>query len=79
MSMEVLVSIVGAFGVIALGINAFFLKGIYSELNDVRIQMATMLSNNTFLQTKVQELETRVNQHEAMITSQMLEIERLKK
>ena len=79
MSLEVLISIVGAFGVVALSINAWFLKGIYTELNDVRIQMATMISSNQYLQNVINQLLGRVSVLEETCHEQQLEIERLKK
>lgn len=89
MSIEALITIVGAFGVTALAINAFFLKGIYSELNDVKIQMASMISNadhlhveiarvNTEAQNEIEYLRKKSHGFANQFQIIMLEIERLK-
>ena len=66
MSIEVLVSIVGAFGVVALSINAFFLKGIYSELNIVKIQIASIISGSDFIRKEIERVE-RESQNEHLM------------
>jgi len=57
MSIEVLITIVGAFGIVALSINAFFLKGIYSELNVVKIQIASIISGSDFIKKEIDRIE----------------------
>lgn len=42
MSNEILLSIVGGFLVLALGINGFFLRGIFKDLGDVKVSLATI-------------------------------------
>ena len=42
----IVLSIVGAFLVLGLGINAFFLRGIFQDLNDVKVQLAGMTENS---------------------------------
>lgn len=49
--------IVGVFITLGISINAFFLKGIYSELNAVKIQMATILSNAAHTENEMNRME----------------------
>lgn len=50
-------SIVGAFGVLALSINAFFLRGIYGDLNTVKIQMARAFERSDAKEKRIEVLE----------------------
>lgn len=40
MQIEVLLSIIGSFLILGIGINGFFLRGIFQDLNAVRIELA---------------------------------------
>lgn len=57
MSNEKLLGIVGSFLVLVGSINAFFLKGIYSELGDVKIQIATVIATDAAKEKRLSELE----------------------
>lgn len=57
MNIELIITIIGSFGLLALAINAFFLKGIYTELNSVKVEIAGMISNVDHIQAEI----TRVN------------------
>lgn len=62
MKIETTLIIIGSFGTIALSINAFFLKGIYSDLNDVKIQIAKIFARSEAKEKRITDLE--VNQKE---------------
>ena len=57
MSPEAIISIVGTFLVAALGVNAFFLRGIYADLNDVKINMAIIITNSKSKEKRLNDLE----------------------
>ena len=57
MKNETLLGIVGAGLVIVGSINAFFLKGIYSELGQVKVQMATVIANDLAKEKRISDLE----------------------
>lgn len=79
MKLEILLTIVGFFGTLGLTINAFFLRGIFSDLNEVKIRLAEIMARSEarnekllFLEKKsmhhdnaIQELNQRVNLLEA--------------
>lgn len=44
--MDILLSIIGSFLVAAIGINGFFLRGIFKDLNDVRVTLAALTANH---------------------------------
>lgn len=54
MSIEIIFSGVGA---IALGVNAFFLKGIYSDLNAVKISIARIFERSNAKEKQIKDLE----------------------
>jgi len=58
MRMEVVLSIVGAFGVIALGVNGFFLRGIFQDMNEIKVQMAVIMGRHDAETEKLAKLET---------------------
>ena len=51
--------ILGSFGTLALGINAFFLKGIYSELNGVKIKMTEIYTDSTHANKEIDILRDK--------------------
>lgn len=57
MKLELLVAIVGAFGTLALTINAFFLRGIFIDLNDVKIKLAQISARSESKEARLQNLE----------------------
>lgn len=65
--MESTVSIVGTFLTIMLGINAFFLRGIYFDLGDVKIKMASIFENSKSKERRLNDLETTVKELEVRI------------
>ena len=65
MSMEiiaVIVSIFGFFITLALGVNAFFLRGIFLDLNAVKISMATMFERGNAKEKRIEKIE--INERE---------------
>ena len=57
MNMEMIVAIVGALITLAMAINAFFLRGIFQDLNDVRIQLATISTRGEGKELRIANLE----------------------
>jgi len=57
MKLELLIALVGTFGTLALGINAFFLRGIFQDLNSVKVSLATSIANSSSIQSDVKRLE----------------------
>lgn len=49
----IILSIVGFFGTMALGINAYFLKGIYDRVGTVEVSLATVIVNDTHKQKEI--------------------------
>jgi len=45
-AIALILTIVGSFGTAALTVNAFFLKGIFSDLNDVKVVLAAMAAKS---------------------------------
>jgi sensor histidine kinase YesM len=76
--METVLIIVGGFITVGVAINAFFLKGIYSELNDVKLQMVKVISSSDFLKSDLLELEKDHRKLSDVVNSLILQIERLK-
>lgn len=68
MRMEIILSIVGSFGVLALGINGFFLRGIFNDLNDVRIQIAVLISESKEGDKMINKLERKLEHHESELS-----------
>jgi len=60
MSFEELLTITGAMLTLMLAVNAFFLRGIYQDLNDVRIQIATIFENSNNKETRLIAVEKEV-------------------
>ena len=57
MSVELLITIVGAFGTLALTINAFFLKGIYTKQNEIEIKVVELLTKEKQKTKDIEELK----------------------
>lgn len=57
MKMELVLSIVGSFLVIALGINAFFLRGIFSDLTLLKVELARMIERSDAKEARLDKLE----------------------
>lgn len=55
--MELVLSIVGSFGTLALLINGYFLRGIFQDLNEVKIQLATMVERSQAKEDRIKKLE----------------------
>ena len=74
--MEIVLSIVGVFGTVGLTINAFFLRGIFLDLNAVKIQLAEMSARGEGKQKSIDNLEA--NQKEIFERLNIIEREVLK-
>lgn len=57
MRVDLILSIVGVFGVLALGVNGFFLRGIFQDLNAVRVQLAELSARGEAKEKRIADLE----------------------
>ena len=57
----VILSIIGFFGIIALSINAFFVKGLLVSLNQVKIQSAMLLERSSNADERLKTVEKRMS------------------
>lgn len=62
MDLGIVLSIVGAFGVIALGVNGYFLRGIFQDLTAVKVHLARMGARSEAKEKRLDNLE--LNQKE---------------
>lgn len=62
MGLELVLSIVGAFGVLALGVNGYFLRGIFQDLTTVKIHLATMSARSEAKEKRIDNLEAHVKE-----------------
>ncbi len=62
MPLEIVLSIVGGFMVVGLGINGFFLRGIFRDLNEVKIQFAVSIENSRHKEQRITNLENDVKE-----------------
>lgn len=76
LQMEIILSIVGGFGTVALTINAFFLRGIFVDMNAVKIKLAEMSARSEGKQKSIDVLEA--NQKEIFERLNIIEREVLK-
>ena len=76
MKLEMIISIVGFFGTLALTINAFFLRGIFQDLNAVKIKLAEMTAFSASKEKRITDLE--INEKEIFERLNILEREVLK-
>lgn len=78
MSMEVILTIVGFFGTLALSVNAFFLRGIYIDLNDVKISQAIIIANSESKEKRLCELEKEMKAQREKFHTLNTELHQLK-
>ena len=57
MPIESVLSIVGGFLVLGLGVNGYFLRGIFQDLNDVKISIARMMAQDEAKDRRLENLE----------------------
>lgn len=74
--MELVLSIVGGFGTLALTINAFFLRGIFQDLNQVKIKLAEIGESGRNKEFRLAQIEQ--NQKEIFDRLNIVEREVLK-
>ena len=67
MNFEVLLIIVGSFLTLMLGINAYFLKGIFSDLNNVKVNIARIFERSTTRDATEKELKEKVAKLEDLV------------
>lgn len=72
----VVLSIIGGFITVGLTINAFFLRGIFRDLGEVKIKLATMYERFDSRDLRIEKLEE--NEKEIMDRINILEREILK-
>lgn len=58
--MDVTITIVGLFGTLALSINAFFLRGIFYDLNEVKVKLAQIMENSKAKELRIEKLEAKI-------------------
>jgi len=56
-TLMVLLSVIGVFITIGLSINAFFLRGIFVDLNDLRVRFAEIATNGKNTARRIENLE----------------------
>ena len=56
-TLMLLLSIIGIFITIGLSINAFFLRGIFVDLNDLRVRFAEIATNGKNTARRIENLE----------------------
>jgi len=76
MQVEVVLGIVGAFLVVVGSINAFFLKGIFNDLAELKVGFARMIVLDETKEARIKELED--NQKEILEKINNLEKELLR-
>lgn len=64
MKTEIMIAIAGSFVTIGLAINAYFLRGIFSDLNNVKINIARMFERSKHRDKKEDEFENRLDRLE---------------
>ncbi len=62
MAVEVLLSIIGGFLVLMLGINGYFLRGIFQDLNAVKLQLAVSIEASRHKEKRLDALEKEVKE-----------------
>lgn len=78
MDFTVVLSIVGGFGTLALGVNAFFLRGIYQDLNDVRINVASIITDDKSKEKRIDALEKEADKMREKFHAMNTELHQLK-
>ena len=76
MKLEIVITIVGAFVTLGLTVNAFFLRGIFLDLNAVKIELAKMFERSNAKEERLSNLER--NEREVFERLNILEREVLK-
>ena len=76
MNLEIIISVVGACVTLGLTINAFFLRGIFLDLNAVKVELAKMFERSTAKELRLENLER--NEREIFDRLNILEREILK-
>ena len=76
MEIGLVLSIVGSFLALVGAVNAFFLRGIFQDLNAVKIQMARMFERSDAKEKRISEIEQ--NQKEIFDRINIIEREVLK-
>lgn len=66
-TLEVILGIIGVLILMAVTINAFFLKGIYSELTFLKVGFQKVLSDQSNATLIRNKLEMRIEKNEAQI------------
>ena len=60
MGLEMVISIVGGFLILMLSVNGYFLRGIFKDLNDVKIQLAVSIESSSNKERRITVLEGEV-------------------
>lgn len=60
MDIQTSISIIGAFVTITLAINAFFLRGIFQDLNDVKVHIAEIHADSVHRKEDIKRIESDI-------------------
>ena len=62
MSTDIVILVVGGFVTLALGINAFFLRGIFKDLGDVKINIAKIFERSKAKEKRIVDNEEDIKE-----------------
>ncbi|MHA1591596.1 MAG: hypothetical protein ACTSUP_03905 [Candidatus Heimdallarchaeaceae archaeon] len=62
MSYELLLSIIGTFGTMALLINGYFLRGIFQDMNEIKVKLAAMTARSEDKERRISLLEKKIEE-----------------
>lgn len=69
MNLELVLSIVGSFLVLGLGVNGYFLRGIFQDMNDIKIALARMSAQEEEKERRIENLEANQKEMFARINA----------
>jgi hypothetical protein len=72
MGVELILGVLGVLCVLALAINAFFLRGIFGDLGAVKIQLAAMAARSESKELRLSNLE----KNERELFKRLIELEK---
>jgi hypothetical protein len=67
MDLTIILNIVGFFLTLMLGVNAFFLRGIFLDLGDVKIKMASIFENSKSKEKRLNNVEEYMKELEIRV------------
>lgn len=73
-NIERIIGILGVFITVIGSINAFFLKGIYSEISEVKIQMVQIATESKAKELRIVRLESKFDNMEKQVNDLSREV-----